>query len=68
MRRIAILLAAALVLAADIFVVVKAARNRSGPPIATIELTERELRLVRPQRESTALKQATAAVLLGTLA
>jgi len=55
MRRIAILLAAALVLTADIFVVVKAARNRSGPPIATIELTERELRLVRPQRESTAL-------------
>lgn len=55
MRRIPILLAAALVMAADISVVVKAARNRSGSPIATIELTERELRLVRPQRESTAL-------------
>jgi hypothetical protein len=55
MRRIAILLAAALVLAADILVVVKAARNRSGSPLAAIELTERELRLVRPQRESTAL-------------
>ncbi|MGA2269176.1 MAG: DUF4824 family protein [Bryobacteraceae bacterium] len=55
MRRIAILLAAALVLAADVFVVVKEAQNRSGSPIATIELTEWELRLVRPQRESTAL-------------
>ena len=55
MRRIPILLAAALVMAADISVVVKAARNRSGSPIAAIELTEWERRLVRPQRESTAL-------------
>lgn len=55
MRRIGILLAAALVLTADLFVVLKAAQNRSRSPIATIELTERELRLVRPQRESTAL-------------
>jgi hypothetical protein len=55
MRRPGILLAAALVLAADAFVLVKAARNRSGAPVEAIELTERELRLVRPQRESTAL-------------
>jgi len=55
MRRVGIVLAPALVLAADIFVVLKAAQNRSGEPIATMELTERELRLVRPQRESTAL-------------
>jgi hypothetical protein len=54
MRR-GILLAGGLVLAADIFVFVKAAQNRSGQPTAAIELTERELRLVRPQRESTAL-------------
>jgi hypothetical protein len=55
MRRPGILLAAALVLAADAFVLVKAALNRAGAPVETIELTERELRLVRPQRESTAL-------------
>jgi hypothetical protein len=55
MRPIGVLLAAAIVLTADIIVVLKAAQNRSGLPIATIELTERELRLVRPQRESTAL-------------
>jgi hypothetical protein len=55
MRRPGILLAAALVLAADAVVLVKAARNRSGAPVEAIELTERELRLVRPQRESTAL-------------
>jgi hypothetical protein len=55
MRRRGAFLAAALVLAADVFVLVKAAQNRSGSPSSTIELTERELRLVRPQRESTAL-------------
>ena len=55
MKRRGPFLAAALVLAADAFVLVKAAQNRSGSPTATIELTERELRLVQPQRESTAL-------------
>ena len=55
MRRPGILLAAALVLAADTLVLVKAAYNRSGSPATAIELTERELRLERPQRESTAL-------------
>jgi hypothetical protein len=43
------------VLAADAFVLIRVAHNRSGAPAAAIELTERELRLVRPQRESTAL-------------
>jgi hypothetical protein len=55
MRHPGIILAAAVVLAADAFVLVKAALNRSGSPAAVIQLTERELRLVRPQRESTAL-------------
>jgi hypothetical protein len=55
MRRPGILLAAALVLAADTFVLVKEAHNRSGSPATAVELTERELRLERPQRESTAL-------------
>jgi hypothetical protein len=55
MKRPGVLLAAALVLAADAFVLVRGAHNRSGSPGAGIELTERELRLVRPQRESTAL-------------
>jgi hypothetical protein len=55
MRRTGIILAGALVLVADAFVLVMAAVNRSGSPTATIELTELELRLMRPQRESTAL-------------
>ena len=55
MKRPGVLLAAALVLAADAFVLVRVAHNRSGAPAAAIELTERELRLVRPQRDSTAL-------------
>jgi hypothetical protein len=55
MRRPGILVAAALVLSADGFVLVKAALNRSGPPAAAVEVTERELRLVRPQHESTAI-------------
>jgi hypothetical protein len=55
MRRTGIILAGALVLAADAFVLVMAAVNRSGSPTATIKLTELELRLMRPQRESTAL-------------
>jgi hypothetical protein len=44
-----------LVLAADAFVLAKAAYNRFGAPTAAIELTERELRLMRPQHESTFL-------------
>ena len=55
MKRTGLLLAAALVLAADAYVLFNAARNRSGSPAAAIELTERELRLTRPHRESTAL-------------
>jgi hypothetical protein len=55
MKRPGVLLAAALVLSADAFVLVRVAHNRSGAPAAAIELTERELRLVRPQRESTAM-------------
>lgn len=55
MRRPEILAAAALVLAADGFVLVEASHNRSGSPGAAIELTERELRMTRPQRDSTAL-------------
>ena len=55
MKRPGILLAAALVLAADAFVLAEAAYNRSGSPTAAIELTERELRLMRPHRESTFL-------------
>lgn len=55
MKRPGVLLAAALVVTANAFVLVKVAHNRSGSPAAAIELTERELRLVRPQRESTAL-------------
>ncbi len=55
-RRLALPLAAAtLLLAADVLVLIKAAQNRRGEPITAIEFTERELRLVRPQRESTAL-------------
>ena len=55
MRRSGIILAAAAVLATDAFVLMKAALNRNGSPAAVIELTERELHLVRLQRESTAL-------------
>jgi hypothetical protein len=55
MRRTGLILAVVVVLAADAFVLLKAALNRSGPPTSTIELTEREMRLVRPQSESTAL-------------
>jgi hypothetical protein len=54
MRRPGVLLAGVLVLAADALVLARVAHNRSGSPAAAIELTERELRLVRPQRESTA--------------
>jgi hypothetical protein len=55
MKRPGVLLAAALVVTANAFVLVRVAHNRSGAPAAALELTERELRLVRPQRESTAL-------------
>jgi hypothetical protein len=54
MRHPSILLAAATVLAADAFVLAEAAYNRSGRPFASIEITERELRLVRLHSESTA--------------
>jgi hypothetical protein len=55
MKRRGILAAVALVLATDGFVLVEVAHNRSGSPGAAIELTERELRMTRPQRDSTAL-------------
>ena len=55
MKHVGAFLAAGLVLAANVFVLVRVARNRSGSPPAAVELTERELRLVRPFRESTAL-------------
>ncbi len=55
MKRPGILAAAALVVVADAYVVARAAMNRSGDPTAIVELTERELRLARPNRESTAL-------------
>ena len=55
MKRTGMILAAALVLVTNALVLLKVARNRSGAPTASIELTERELRLVRPQKDSTAL-------------
>jgi hypothetical protein len=55
MKRTGVILAAALLLATDAVVLLKAARNRFGEPRESIELTERELALVRPQRDSTAL-------------
>ena len=55
MKRPGVLLAAVVVIGADAVALIEAAYNRSGPPLATIELSERELRLERPQRESTAL-------------
>lgn len=54
MRRPLFLLAAALVLLSNAFVLARVWRNRSGDSTA-IELTERELRLVRMQSESSAL-------------
>ena len=54
MRRPLFLLAAALVLVSNAFVLAHVWRNRSGDSTA-IELTERELRLVRMQQESSAL-------------
>jgi hypothetical protein len=53
--RMLLLLAAAVVLGADAIALLEAAYNRSGAPVETIELTERELRLERPLPESTAL-------------
>lgn len=55
MRHRGLVASAALVIAADVLVMLKAAQNRSGAPTAALELTERELRLVRPMPESTAL-------------
>jgi hypothetical protein len=53
--RMLLLLAAAVVLGADAIALLDAAYNRSGAPVETIELTEREVRLERPLPESTAL-------------
>ncbi len=47
------LLPAALVVAADAWLLVGVARNRAGEPDAELELTERELRLVRLGDENT---------------
>lgn len=47
--------AGSLVLVTDAIALLGAAYNRSGTPVAAIELTERELTLQRPFRESTAL-------------
>ncbi|MBK5292969.1 MAG: DUF4824 family protein [Acidobacteriia bacterium] len=55
MIRPGILVAAAVVLAADAWMLWSAARNRSGSPTSVIELTERELRLVQVGKDSTAL-------------
>jgi hypothetical protein len=45
MRRTGLICAAAVVLAANIFALIRVAGNRAGSPLATIELTERELPL-----------------------
>jgi hypothetical protein len=54
MRRVLVLTAAAVVLAANAWALIAAWRNRSGPSGGTMELTERELRLVQVPWESTA--------------
>ncbi|MCX6631485.1 MAG: DUF4824 family protein [Candidatus Solibacter sp.] len=55
MKRKGVLLAVAVVLVSDAIALLEAARNRAGEPVESIQLTERELRLVRPTKESTAL-------------
>ncbi len=55
MRRALVLAAAAVVLAAQAWVLIEARRNRSEPRGGTVELTERELRLVTMPAESTAI-------------
>lgn len=54
-RRPGFVLAAALVLAVNAIALWKARDNRAAGPLAAIELTERELRLDRVQRDSTAM-------------
>ncbi len=55
MMRPGVLAAAVVVLAADAWVLFSAARNRSRSPTSVMTLTERELRLERAQKDSTAL-------------
>lgn len=55
MRRVIVLFAAGLVLVADAWVLISAARNRGSSPGGTVELTERELRLPPMVGESTAI-------------
>ena len=55
MRRAAVLLAAAIVLVSNVWIVVSAGRNRSDTPGGTVELTERELGLPPRFGDSTAL-------------
>lgn len=55
MRAAAVLAAAGLVMAANVGLIVSAARNRSGAAGGTLELTERELGLPPALGESTAL-------------
>jgi hypothetical protein len=54
MKYAGVFLAAAVVLITDAISLFQVYRNRSGGPLAAIELTESELHLDRPQRESTA--------------
>ena len=54
MRRVLILTAAAVVLAANAWTLIAAWRNRSSPSGGTVELTEREVRLAQVPWESTA--------------
>ena len=54
MRRVLVLTAAAVVLAANAWTLIAARCNRGGPSRGTMELTERELRLVQVPWESTA--------------
>lgn len=55
MKRKGVLLAVAVVLVADAIALLEAARNRAGEPVESMRLTERELRLERPTKASTAL-------------
>ena len=54
MRRVLVLTAAVVVLAANAWTLIVTWRNRGGPSGGTMELTERELRLVQVPWESTA--------------
>ena len=55
MKRLELLSAVAVVLAANTWVLVGVALNRSGTPSAVVELTEREAHLVRMGEENTGL-------------